>query len=322
MVAPRCSNPPDGDGGHAGGVRAPRRTTRPRSASFTLRRPTRRTRIATGAGRRRSTGTRTPSPRARRASRSTCSSPAATTCTACLSAPPSWRSSPRSEVRLGLKHQLCMRTEQKRASARRRARAAHHTCARAQRTTAGAGGVDSEPYRLYNLDVFEYLHESPFGLYGSIPFMLAHKPGLTTGVLWCAPALLGRACTAGAVRRVERPVARNATGRREGGGGEACCCAAGASGRIGGRQQQPGGAVGSVRRRRHSVSSQRSAEGCGASASRTAGRAFAARRSRSVRGRASRNREGSSSSDVLKGSLRVGRAGRQPLGRCPHSRAR
>ncbi len=47
-------------------------------------------------------------------------------------------------------------------------------------TTAG------EPYRLYNLDVFEYLHESPFGLYGSIPFLVAHKAGLTAGVFWCA----------------------------------------------------------------------------------------------------------------------------------------
>lgn len=31
-----------------------------------------------------------------------------------------------------------------------------------------------EPYRLYNLDVFEYLDESPFGLYGSIPMLTAH----------------------------------------------------------------------------------------------------------------------------------------------------
>ncbi|KAJ9510644.1 hypothetical protein QJQ45_027546, partial [Haematococcus lacustris] len=46
------------------------------------------------------------------------------------------------------------------------------------------GGVPGEPYRLYNLDVFEYLHESPFGLYGSIPFMLAHKMGQTSGVFW------------------------------------------------------------------------------------------------------------------------------------------
>ena len=34
-----------------------------------------------------------------------------------------------------------------------------------------------EPYRLYNLDVFEYLHDHPFGLYGSIPFITAHAKG-------------------------------------------------------------------------------------------------------------------------------------------------
>ena len=33
---------------------------------------------------------------------------------------------------------------------------------------------ESEPYRLYNLDVFEYESESPFGLCGSIPMLLAH----------------------------------------------------------------------------------------------------------------------------------------------------
>ena len=36
------------------------------------------------------------------------------------------------------------------------------------------GQAVTEPYRMYNLDVFEYLAESPFGLYGSIPVMLAH----------------------------------------------------------------------------------------------------------------------------------------------------
>ena len=41
-----------------------------------------------------------------------------------------------------------------------------------------------EPYRQYNLDVFEYLHESPFSLYGSIPMMMAHRAALTTAVLW------------------------------------------------------------------------------------------------------------------------------------------
>uniref|UniRef100_A0A7S0UX36 Glucosidase II subunit alpha n=1 Tax=Polytomella parva TaxID=51329 RepID=A0A7S0UX36_9CHLO len=41
-----------------------------------------------------------------------------------------------------------------------------------------------DPYRLYNLDVFEYDHNSTFGLYGSIPFLWAHRRGLTTGVFW------------------------------------------------------------------------------------------------------------------------------------------
>ena len=37
---------------------------------------------------------------------------------------------------------------------------------------------------MYNLDVFEYLDSSPFGLYGAIPMMMAHKSGLTSGVFW------------------------------------------------------------------------------------------------------------------------------------------
>jgi mannosyl-oligosaccharide alpha-1,3-glucosidase len=35
--------------------------------------------------------------------------------------------------------------------------------------------TSSDPYRLYNLDVFEYELYNPMALYGSIPFMLAHK---------------------------------------------------------------------------------------------------------------------------------------------------
>lgn len=42
----------------------------------------------------------------------------------------------------------------------------------------------NEPYRLYNLDVFEYLAESNFGLYGSIPFLYAHSFENTMGVFW------------------------------------------------------------------------------------------------------------------------------------------
>lgn len=40
---------------------------------------------------------------------------------------------------------------------------------------------DTDPYRLYNLDVFEYELDNPMALYGSIPFMVAHSPAITTG---------------------------------------------------------------------------------------------------------------------------------------------
>lgn len=46
------------------------------------------------------------------------------------------------------------------------------------------GSPVSEPYRLYNLDVFEYESHLPFGLYGSIPLLLAHRLGRTAGVFW------------------------------------------------------------------------------------------------------------------------------------------
>ncbi|KAL2347195.1 hypothetical protein Fmac_001195 [Flemingia macrophylla] len=55
----------------------------------------------------------------------------------------------------------------------------------ALRPTRGPNVDHSEPYRLFNLDVFEYLHDSPFGLYGSVPFMLAHgKTRGTSGFFW------------------------------------------------------------------------------------------------------------------------------------------
>ena len=34
---------------------------------------------------------------------------------------------------------------------------------------------DTDPYRLFNLDVFEYDIQNTMALYGSIPYMLAHK---------------------------------------------------------------------------------------------------------------------------------------------------
>ncbi|RXN11324.1 neutral alpha-glucosidase C-like protein [Labeo rohita] len=42
----------------------------------------------------------------------------------------------------------------------------------------------TEAYRLYNLDVFGYDVNSRLGLYGSVPFLLAHKLERTAGVFW------------------------------------------------------------------------------------------------------------------------------------------
>ncbi|XP_027329668.1 probable glucan 1,3-alpha-glucosidase [Abrus precatorius] len=51
--------------------------------------------------------------------------------------------------------------------------------------TRGPNVEESEPYRLFNLDVFEYIHDSPFGLYGSIPFMISHgKTRGSSGFFW------------------------------------------------------------------------------------------------------------------------------------------
>ncbi|XP_065342751.1 neutral alpha-glucosidase AB [Cloeon dipterum] len=42
----------------------------------------------------------------------------------------------------------------------------------------------TDPYRLYNLDVFEYELNNGMALYGSIPFLMAHGVEATAGVLW------------------------------------------------------------------------------------------------------------------------------------------
>uniref|UniRef100_A0A6Q2YTW6 Neutral alpha-glucosidase AB n=1 Tax=Esox lucius TaxID=8010 RepID=A0A6Q2YTW6_ESOLU len=41
-----------------------------------------------------------------------------------------------------------------------------------------------EPYRLYNLDVFQYELFNPMALYGAIPVMLSHSPQRTMGLFW------------------------------------------------------------------------------------------------------------------------------------------
>ncbi|XWS44651.1 hypothetical protein CRYUN_Cryun15aG0066300 [Craigia yunnanensis] len=60
-----------------------------------------------------------------------------------------------------------------------------HATSFALKPTRGPEVEESEPYRLFNLDVFEYVHESPFGIYGSIPFMVSHgKSGKSSGFFW------------------------------------------------------------------------------------------------------------------------------------------
>lgn len=57
------------------------------------------------------------------------------------------------------------------------------------KTTRGSPEASSQsaytdPYRLWNLDVFEYEADSEMALYGAIPFMKAHRAGSTVGVFW------------------------------------------------------------------------------------------------------------------------------------------
>ncbi|KAL3844798.1 hypothetical protein ACJIZ3_002201 [Penstemon smallii] len=60
-----------------------------------------------------------------------------------------------------------------------------HATSLALKPTRGPGVKDSEPYRLFNLDVFEYIHDSPFGIYGSIPLMISHgKSRGSSGFFW------------------------------------------------------------------------------------------------------------------------------------------
>jgi len=63
-----------------------------------------------------------------------------------------------------------------------------HASSMALKPTDGSSGSYSEPYRLYNLDVFEYELDEPMALYGSIPFMLGHRAGRTVGVFWLNPS--------------------------------------------------------------------------------------------------------------------------------------
>jgi alpha 1,3-glucosidase len=48
-------------------------------------------------------------------------------------------------------------------------------------STKGEGSKYSDPYRLYNADVFEYEADSPMTLYGAIPLLHAHSDQSTVG---------------------------------------------------------------------------------------------------------------------------------------------
>ncbi|GAA5833625.1 hypothetical protein JCM9279_001580 [Rhodotorula babjevae] len=57
-----------------------------------------------------------------------------------------------------------------------------HASTLSLKETRGGDGAYTDPYRLYNLDVFEYEADSEMALYGSIPFMQAHRPGSSVAV--------------------------------------------------------------------------------------------------------------------------------------------
>ncbi|GAA6028173.1 hypothetical protein JCM8097_006897 [Rhodosporidiobolus ruineniae] len=57
-----------------------------------------------------------------------------------------------------------------------------HASTLSLKTTRGGDGAYTDPYRLYNLDVFEYEVDSEMALYGSVPFLQAHRAGSTVGV--------------------------------------------------------------------------------------------------------------------------------------------
>ena len=61
---------------------------------------------------------------------------------------------------------------------------AEHAGPLSLKQTRGGDGNYDQPYRMYNTDVFEYELDSPMTLYGSIPFMQAHRTDSSVGVFW------------------------------------------------------------------------------------------------------------------------------------------
>lgn len=59
-----------------------------------------------------------------------------------------------------------------------------HASTFALKNTDGSEGGYTDPYRLYNLDVFEYDLDVPMSLYGAVPYMIGHDASKTSGMLW------------------------------------------------------------------------------------------------------------------------------------------
>jgi len=59
-----------------------------------------------------------------------------------------------------------------------------HATTLALKETTGESGGYADPYRLYNLDVFEYEMNEPMALYGHVPFMIGISENRSTGVFW------------------------------------------------------------------------------------------------------------------------------------------
>ncbi|CAO3597358.1 unnamed protein product [Absidia cylindrospora] len=63
-----------------------------------------------------------------------------------------------------------------------------HASSLSLKETRGGDNAYTEPYRLYNTDVFEYALDSPTSLYGAVPFMTAHRKDISAGVFWMNPS--------------------------------------------------------------------------------------------------------------------------------------
>ena len=58
-----------------------------------------------------------------------------------------------------------------------------HSSAFNLKSTRGPEKEYDEPFRLYNVDIFEHLNDSPMAMYGNVPFLMSHRKGQSSAVL-------------------------------------------------------------------------------------------------------------------------------------------